>query len=50
MDPAWVEALRVQCEGSSSAFFFKQWGGKNKKTTGRLLNGQTYDAMPALSM
>lgn len=50
MDPAWVESLHIQCEGSSSAFFFKQWGGKNKKAAGRLLNGQTYDAMPALSM
>lgn len=50
MDPAWVDALRIQCEGSNSAFFFKQWGGKNKKAAGRLLNGQTYDAMPALSM
>jgi protein gp37 len=46
MDPAWVEMIRVQCEHSDAAFFFKQWGGRNKKAAGRKLNGQTYDAMP----
>lgn len=46
MDPAWVESLRLQCDGSEAAFFFKQWGGKNKKVAGRLLHGRTYDAMP----
>jgi protein gp37 len=46
MDPAWVESLRAQCEGSDAAFFFKQWGGKNKKAAGRILNGRTYDEMP----
>jgi protein gp37 len=50
MDPAWVEAIRLQCEHSAAAFFFKQWGGKNKKAAGRKLNGRTYDAMPLLSM
>ena len=30
------------------AFFFKQWGGTNKKKAGRELNGRTYDEMPAL--
>jgi len=28
-------------------FFFKQWGGVRKKKAGRLLNGRTYDSMPA---
>jgi Protein of unknown function (DUF5131)/Transposase zinc-binding domain len=46
MDPAWVEKIRVQCDRSDAAFFFKQWGGKNKKAAGRKLNGRTYDAMP----
>ncbi|UGY13202.1 DUF5131 family protein [Bradyrhizobium septentrionale] len=46
IDPAWVESLRVQCDGSDAAFFFKQWGGKNKKAAGRLLHGRTYDDMP----
>ena len=31
-----------------TAFFFKQWGGKNKKVTGRWLHVRTYDEMPAL--
>jgi protein gp37 len=26
--------------------FFKQWGGVNKKKTGRELNGRTYDNLP----
>ena len=30
------------------AFFFKQWGGRNKKKNGRLLNGKTYDQMPEM--
>jgi protein gp37 len=46
MDAAWVESLRDQCDGSDAAFFFKQWGGKNKKATGRLLHGRTHDNMP----
>ncbi|MGY3136739.1 protein gp37 [Bradyrhizobium sp. USDA 4501] len=50
MAPAWVESLRLQCGSGNVKFFFKQWGGKNKKAAGRLLNGQIYDDMPALSM
>ncbi|MBO0947551.1 DUF5131 family protein [Fibrella forsythiae] len=44
----WVENIRWQCEAQGVAFFFKQWGGKNKKLNGRLLNGRTYDEMPVL--
>ena len=29
-------------------FFFKQWGGVNKKKSGRLLERKTWDAMPAI--
>lgn len=47
MDPDWVEDLQHQCEESEVAFFFKQWGGIRKKAAGRMLNGRTYDAMPA---
>lgn len=47
MDPAWVDEIERMCRRSGSAFFFKQWGGRNKKATGRLLNGRTYDEMPA---
>ena len=42
----WVEDIRQQCRAAKTAFFFKQWGGSNKKESGRLLNGRTYDEMP----
>lgn len=43
----WVLDLQESCRTHSTAFFFKQWGGTNKKASGRLLRGQTYDEMPA---
>ena len=46
MKPTWVEEIEVMCRSSGTAFFFKQWGGKNKKATGRLLRGRTFDEMP----
>jgi protein gp37 len=46
MDPAWVTDIRDQCRCAGVAFFFKQWGGKNKKKTGRVLEGRTWDEMP----
>jgi len=46
-DPAWVYDLRDRCADEDVAFFFKQWGGRTSKTGGRLLDGETYDAMPA---
>lgn len=48
MEEAWVEEVLDSCLTSGTAFFFKQWGGVNKKRTGRLLRGRTYDEMPAL--
>ena len=48
MKQEWVEDIRIQCEKADVKFFFKQWGGKNKKAAGRILNGKTYDAMPIL--
>jgi protein gp37 len=48
MDPAWVTDLRDQCRRARVAFFFKQWGGTNKKKTGRELDGRTWDEMPAM--
>lgn len=50
MKPEWVDEIQAMCRTSGTAFFFKQWGGKNKKAAGRVLRGRTYDAMPALSM
>ncbi|MBL8950444.1 MAG: phage Gp37/Gp68 family protein, partial [Myxococcaceae bacterium] len=47
MDAAWATDLRDQCAKAGVAFFFKQWGGKNKKKAGRVLDGKTYDAMPS---
>lgn len=46
---AWVTDLRDQCERAGVPFFFKQWGGRNKKKTGRLLDGRTWDQMPNCS-
>jgi protein gp37 len=46
MSPAWVIEIRSQCEAAGVPFFFKQWGGKNKKKAGRLLEGRTWDEMP----
>lgn len=45
----WIVDIRRQCEDSGVPFFFKQWGGFNKKKTGRLLEGRTYDEMPKLA-
>lgn len=42
----WVTSVRDQCERAGVKFFFKQWGGVNKKQTGRLLQGRTYDEFP----
>ena len=46
MPETWVVEIEEMCRESATAFFFKQWGGRNKKATGRLLNGRTYDEMP----
>lgn len=43
---AWVERLYEICRRDDVAFFFKQWGGRNKKATGRELHGRTYDEYP----
>lgn len=47
MDPVWVDEIEAACRHAGTAFFFKQWGGRNKKATGRELRGRTYDEMPA---
>lgn len=46
MNADWVLDIQEQCAKAGVAFFFKQWGGRNKKANGRLLNGKTYDEMP----
>ena len=46
MASEWVTSIRNQCLQAEVAFFFKQWGGVQKKRTGRVLEGRTYDDMP----
>jgi protein gp37 len=46
MDKEWAESILDQCLNAGTAFFFKQWGGVNKKKTGRVIRGRTYDEMP----
>jgi protein gp37 len=46
MDSEWILDLRDQCNRAGVPFFFKQWGGKNKKKAGRILDGRTWDEMP----
>ena len=48
MDEQWVLDIRAQCRASGVPFFFKQWGGFNKKKSGRLLEGRTWDEWPRL--
>jgi protein gp37 len=48
MEPEWVQSIFFQCRAENVPFFFKQWGGVQKSHTGRLLNGRTYDEMPAI--
>jgi len=47
MNEAWVQGIKGQCEAVNVPFFFKQWGGVNKKKAGRLLAGRTWEEMPA---
>ena len=44
--PEWVEQIKLQCQNHNTAFYFKQWGGTNKKKNGRLLDGKEYNEMP----
>ena len=46
MKREWVQDIRKRCREMDVRFFFKQWGGYNKKATGRMLNRTTYDEMP----
>ena len=50
MNKAWVTDIRDLCLRVNVPFFFKQWGGFNKKKTGRLLDGKLWDEMPAVAI
>ena len=42
----WVRSIRDQCGAAGVRFFFKQWGGTNKKRSGRMLDNRTWDDFP----
>lgn len=46
MEPDWARAIRDQCFCAGVLFFFKQWGGVQKKKHGRVLDGRTWEQMP----
>jgi protein gp37 len=50
MREEWVTEIQENCLHAGVPFFFKQWGGMNKKKAGRTLNGRTRDQLPALQM
>jgi protein gp37 len=45
----WVIDIKNQCEVKAIPFFFKQWGGRNKKESGKSLQGRTYCMMPVIA-
>lgn len=50
MKTAWVDEIKRQCRRDGAAFFFKQWGGTNKKAAGRSYRGRVWDEFPATSL
>lgn len=48
MEATWVREIWKQCRADGVPFFFKQWGGVRKERSGRVLDGRTWDEMPAL--
>ncbi|HAI13110.1 MAG TPA: hypothetical protein DCM28_15490 [Phycisphaerales bacterium] len=48
MEKQWVTQIRDRCIAQAVPFFFKQWGGVNKKAAGRELDGRTWDEMPEI--
>lgn len=48
MEPTWVNEIEDMCDEAGTAFFFKQWGGTNKKKAGREWKGQIVNAYPAV--
>ena len=49
MELDWVQRIRRNCIDQNVPFFFKQWGGKNKKKAGRLLDGKQWDQKPVIN-
>jgi protein gp37 len=50
METEWVLEIKEQCMKAGVPFFFKQWGGFNKKKAGRRLQGRTWDELPRKPM
>jgi protein gp37 len=50
MNAMWVREIRDRCRAVGVPFFFKQWGGFQKKKNGRELDGRTWDEMPAVAV
>ena len=50
MKKTWVRQIRATCRRGGVPFFFKQWGGRNKKAAGRTLDARTWDERPAMSV
>lgn len=46
MKEEWVISIKDECFRQNVPFFFKQWGGTNKKKSRRLLQGKLWDEMP----
>jgi len=49
MDEEWVLDIQEQCRNADVSFFFKQWGGVNKKKAARLIKGRAYNELPDLA-
>ncbi len=49
MERRWVDEIHAACRAYDTAFFFKQWGGRNKKAAGRKIDGETWDEFPLRS-
>lgn len=50
MREEWALEILKQCRNARVPFFFKQWGGRNKKAAGRLLRGMAFNEMPSRSL
>lgn len=50
VEASWVTDIRNQCQNADVPFFFKQWGGTNKKKTGHELEGRVWHDMPSLAL
>jgi protein gp37 len=50
MQEDWLVDILNQCRKSNVKFFFKQWGGTNKKKNGRILLKKTWDEMPSRAL